>query len=285
MTAGSVEAGIAWIEQHFLNNVSYDHAAGAATRFGPQVPGQLFPSSSSVRIMDCSGLVIRAAVEGGMPRYHEGIPESSGSMDQWADAHPVLLLWSNRGGGKYQTLRDAVAHAPRGAVFGIGGYRNGDAGHTGYLLGPGGQTLESASGLGGCRYGSIWRFSGVHAVTHLYLMPMHYGAPAPPPPPVVPSSEVDPAMLFYQGAYHYFWIDANGDLQHKYPAGTENMSGLYGRAQNPGFGKLSAGRPVEFRVHHDNPAVIIGTTVAQSGYLVEWIFLGRWAVTPIAPHA
>ncbi len=178
---GSVNAGIDWVVAHFLNNVSYDHAAAAATRFGPMVVGQKFPAKTNIRLADCSGIVTRAAVEGGMPRYHEGIPESSGDMDRWADANPQYLLWSKNGGGKYPSLREAVAHAPRGTVFGIGGYQNGDAGHTGFLLGADGKTLESASSLGGVRYGSIWRFGTSHAITHLYLLPMNYGAQSPPP--------------------------------------------------------------------------------------------------------
>lgn len=175
---GNVADALAWLDP-WIGVIAYDHDAAAATRFGPAVYGQKFPSHSAAKIADCSGMVMRGAIEAGMPRWYQGIPESSGSTNAWADRHPDLLVYSIHGGGRYGSLSEALRLCARGTVFGIGDYQNLDAGHTGYIADePNGtpirQTLESASSLGGIRHGSTGRFSDKHAITHLYELPMHY---------------------------------------------------------------------------------------------------------------
>ncbi len=149
----------------------------------------------------------------GCPATTKDSPNRPGA---WTNG-PTPTRTSCSGGGRYASRQQALSAAPRGAVFGIGGYQNGDAGHTGYLLGAG-QTLESASSLGGCRYGSVYRFTGAHQITHVYLLPMVYGAapPAPPPPPPPPPVWADTedeedmsraATFGYASQAHQVWVD------------------------------------------------------------------------------
>lgn len=217
--AGQVQTGLAFLDR-FVGIWGYDHAAAAATRFGPDVAGSVMHTGSSARIADCSGAVTRALVEGGMPRHHEGFPESSGDMNRWADAHPDRLLWSVRGGGKYGTKGEAIQQAPDGAIFGIGGYLNGDAGHTGFLR-PVARTLESSSGTNGVARASAYRFTARHPITHVYLAPTNYGSPPPTPAPPAQQREIPQkasAMetIHYpvQNQVHTFWIDTKGHVRH-----------------------------------------------------------------------
>src|SRR5207253_1134346 len=96
----TMTATVQWIERHGLNVWGYDHAAAWSTRYGPAVPGQLYPSRSAKLIADCSGIIVRGLIEAGMARGARGFPESSGDMAVWAERQgPPTLLWSIRGRG------------------------------------------------------------------------------------------------------------------------------------------------------------------------------------------
>lgn len=188
-----------------------------------------------------------------MPRYNKGFPESSGDIARWAEKQGIpTLLWSIRGGGVYPSLQSALANCPDGSLGILGDHFNGDAGHVFIIRRGGIYTLESASGLGGCRVGITSRFTGKHHITQVLLAPVTYGATRPPgPPPLTPAqqAEIINTLRFqiekeeendmqtidripFRGELHTFWIDERDkSLRHKWDnqgggTNTENLTAL-----------------------------------------------------------
>lgn len=104
-------------------------------------------------------------------------------------------------------------------------------------------------------------------------------------PAITNTTEDDTAMFIFNGEPHEVWVDANKNLWHHWPHGTDAPLARGKVKFGPTFNdKVDPDRPIEFMLDPVHPGVIYGQVTNTDGWLIVCVYLGGWDVTPVAPQ-